>query len=181
MHDGIALYYSHASVQLGWVLDATAHGKTWVNRENDHRLGASRMVRQAWENMLCDSGLQSNFLIYADVIQKGIPPEYRVLILPACLCLSDVEASAIEAFCRRGGTVIANYLPGVWDQHGRGRAKGGVLDALFGVGARLEMPMPKRLATKSPVSATPMAEKFSCSAPTPKLSEWKWAAEIPLD
>ena len=133
MHDGVAIYYSHASVQLGWVLDAEAHGKTWVNRDGDHRLGASHHVRGAWENMLRDSGLQYDFLSYVDVIQHGVPDTYRVLILPACLCLSDVEAQEIEAFCRRGGTVIADYLPGVWDQHGRGRKGGGALDRLFGV------------------------------------------------
>ena len=132
-HDGVALLYSHPSIQLGWILDAQAHGATWVNRDGDHRLGASHLVRQAWENMLRDEGLQYSFLSYADVIQAGIPPEYKVLILPACLCLSDAEASAIAAFCRRGGTVIADYLPGVWDQHGRGRAGGGALDHLFGV------------------------------------------------
>lgn len=132
-HDGIALYYNHASVQLGWILDAQAHGKTWTNRDGDHRLGASHLVRQAWENMLRDSGLQYNHLSYVDVIQDGIPAEYRTLILPACLCLSDAEARIIQAFCRAGGTVIADYLPGVWDQHGRGRKTGGVLDAMFGV------------------------------------------------
>ncbi len=132
VHDGVAVYYSHPSVQLGWILDAQAHGATWVNRDGDHRLGASHLVRQAWENMLRDAGLQYNFLSYVDVIQKGVPPEYKALLLPACLCLSDAEARAIEAFCRRGGTVIADYLPGVWDQHGRGRASG-ALDALFGV------------------------------------------------
>jgi len=82
--------------------------------------------------MLRDSGLQYNFLSYVDVIQKGIPKEYKVLILPACLCLSDVEAKRIETFCRDGGTVIADYLPGLWDQHGKGR-RGGVLDEMFGV------------------------------------------------
>ncbi|HEU4754679.1 MAG TPA: beta-galactosidase trimerization domain-containing protein [Armatimonadota bacterium] len=132
-HDGVALYYSHPSIQLGWVLDAAAHGKTWVNRDGDHRLGASHLVRHAWENMLRDSGLQYSFVSYVDAIQQGIPAAYRVLILPACLCLSDAEAEAITAFCRNGGTVIADYLPGVWDQHGRGRAAGGALDALFGV------------------------------------------------
>lgn len=132
-HDGVAILYSHPSIQLGWVLDAQAHGKTWVNRDGDHRLGASHLVRQAWENMLRDSGIQYNFLSYVDLIQDGVPLEYRVLILPACLCLSDAEARAVEAFCKRGGTVVADYLPGVWDQHGRGRAAGGALDALFGV------------------------------------------------
>jgi hypothetical protein len=56
-----------------------------------------------------------------------------VLILPACLCLSDAEARAIEAFVKRGGMVIADYMPGLWDQHGRGRLNGGALDHLFGV------------------------------------------------
>ncbi|MES2571749.1 MAG: beta-galactosidase trimerization domain-containing protein [Verrucomicrobiota bacterium] len=133
IHDGVALYYSHPSIQLGWILDAQAHGKTWVNRNNDDKLASSSHVRHAWENMLRDSGLQFNHLSYVDVIQKGIPDEYKVLILPASLCLSEVEARRIKAFCERGGTVIADYLPGVWDQHGRGRPDGGVLDELFGV------------------------------------------------
>jgi hypothetical protein len=132
-HDGVAIYYSHASIQLGWILDAEAHGKTWTNRNADERLASAAHVRHAWENMLRDAGLQYNFLSYADVIQGGVPAEYRVLILPACLCLSDAEARAIRAFCERGGTVIADYLPGLWDQHGKGRAGGGVLDAMFGV------------------------------------------------
>ena len=133
IHDGVAIYYNHASIQLGWILDAEAHGKTWVNRNGDHKLGASHLVRKAWENMLRDEGLQYDFVSYVDVIQRGIPKEYNVLILPACLCLSDVEAKRIREFCRGGGTVIADYLPGLWNQHGRGRATGGVLDDLFGV------------------------------------------------
>lgn len=132
-HDGVAIYYSHASIQLGWILDAQPHGKTWTNRNSDERLSSSAHVRLAWENMLRDSGVQYNFINYVDVIQRGVAAEYRVLILPATLCLSDAEARAIKAFCERGGTVIADYLPGLWDQHGRGRKEGGVLDDLFGV------------------------------------------------
>jgi len=132
-HDGIAIYYSHASIQLGWILDAEAHGKTWINRNADERLSSAAHVRRTWENMLRDSGLQYSFVSYADVIQRGVPDEYRVLILPACLALSDAEARAIRAFCERGGTVIADYLPGLWDQHGKGRADAGALDEMFGV------------------------------------------------
>jgi hypothetical protein len=133
IHDGVALYYSHASIQLGWILDAEAHQTTWRNRNADHRLGASHLVRLAWENMLRDEGVQYSFISYVDVIQKGVPEDFKVLILPAVLCLSDVEARRIKDFCSRGGTVIADYLPGLFDQHGRGRKKGGVLDDLFGV------------------------------------------------
>lgn len=129
-HDGIAIYYSQPSIQLSWIMDAQAHGKTWTNRNNDHRLGSSHLVHHAWENMLRDEGLQYNFLSYIDVIQNGIPKEYKVLILPACLCLSDAEARQIRQFVNEGGTVIADYLPGLWDQHGKGRQTG-VLDDLF--------------------------------------------------
>ncbi|MFI5380497.1 MAG: beta-galactosidase trimerization domain-containing protein [Tepidisphaerales bacterium] len=133
VHDGVAIYYSHASIQLGWILDAEAHGKTWINRNGDETLGASHLVRRAWENMLRDSGIQYSFVSYADVIQKGVPNEYKVLILPAVLCLSDAEAKQIRQFAEDGGTVIADYLPGLWDQHGKGRPAGGALDDLFGV------------------------------------------------
>ena len=132
-HDGVAIYYSHASIQLGWIMDAQAHGKTWVNRNNDAKLGGSHLVRSAWLNMLRDEGIQFTWINYVDVIQNGVPKEYKVLILPAVLCLSDTEAKRIKEFCENGGTVIADYMPGLWDQHGKGRAEGGVLDGLFGV------------------------------------------------
>ncbi len=131
-HDGIAIYYSHPSIQVSWCLDIEPHGKTWVNRNDDHRLGTSHLVRKAWENLLADSGLQYDFLAYDRVVREGIPDEYRVLVLPACYALSDVEARRIEAFCRRGGLVVADFGCGMFDQHGKGRAAG-ALDAMFGV------------------------------------------------
>jgi hypothetical protein len=131
--DGVALYYSHASIQLGWILDAQAHGKTWINRNEDAKLGGLPQCRRAWMNMLRDEGLQFDCLSYVDLIQHGIPSQYKVLILSSALCLSEAEARQITAFCKAGGTVIADYMPGLWDQHGKGRANGGALDALFGV------------------------------------------------
>jgi hypothetical protein len=119
IHDGVALYYSHPSIQLGWILDAEAHGRTWPNRNRDHVLGSSHLVRRAWENMLRDEGLQYDFISYVDVIREGIPPEYKVLVLPAVLCLSDAEARRIRAFCRSGGTVVSDYLPGLFRRPAR--------------------------------------------------------------
>jgi len=131
-HDGVAIYYSHPSIQVSWCLDAEAHGGTWVNRGNDDRLGTSHNVRKAWESLLTDSGLQYNFVPYDEVVAHGVPQEYRVLILPACYALSDIEAQRIREFCERGGTVIADFACGLFDQHGRGRSSG-ALDELFGV------------------------------------------------
>jgi len=132
-HDGVAILYNHASIQLSWILDAQAHGSTWVNRNGDHKRGSSHMVRRAWENMLRDEGIQYNYIAYDDLIRDGVPGEYKLLILPAALALSEAEANKIREFCAAGGTVIADYMPGLWDQHGKGRPAGGVLDDMFGI------------------------------------------------
>jgi hypothetical protein len=160
LHDGVAIYYSHPSIQVSWILDSEAHGKTWVNRNGDHRLGTSHLVRQAWLALLADSGLQANFLSYDQVALHGIPlassltPRpgqspglrmpgsssedteseggYSVLILPACYALSDIEAKRITEFAEAGGTVIADFACGLFDQHGKGRTRG-ALDFLFAV------------------------------------------------
>jgi len=132
IHDGVAIYYSHPSIQVSWCLDIQPHGRTWVNRLSDARLGTSHNVRKAWEYLLADAGIQYNFLPYDEVIRSGVPAEYRVLILPACYALSDVEARRLAEFCRRGGVLIADFAAGLFDQHGRGRS-GGALDELFGV------------------------------------------------
>ncbi len=132
LHDGIAIYYSHPSIQVSWCLDAEPHGGTWPNRNTDHRLGTSHNVRQAWELMLADAGLQYDYLAYDEVAVHGVPAAYRVLILPAAYALSDLEARRIAEFAERGGTVIADFAPGLFDHHGRGRSRG-ALDGLFGV------------------------------------------------
>ncbi|HKI01244.1 MAG TPA: beta-galactosidase trimerization domain-containing protein [Thermoanaerobaculia bacterium] len=132
LHDGIAIYYSHPSVQVSWLLDSEAHGKTWANRNDDFRLGTSHNVRKAWELLLADAGLRYDFLAYDEVALHGVPAEYRVLILPACYALSDAEARRIAAFAESGGTVIADFACGLFDPHGRGR-ESGALDTLFGV------------------------------------------------
>jgi len=131
-HDGIAIYYSHPSVQVSWVLDSEPHGKNWAKRGKDDALGTSHNVRRAWEYLLADAGLQYDHLAYDRVIRDGVPEEYRVLILPAAFALSDVEAERIRAFAARGGLVVADFMCGLFDQHGKGRTAG-ALDDLFGV------------------------------------------------
>ncbi len=131
--DGILLYYSHPSIQAGWIMDAQAHGGTWPNRNSDSRIGTYHLAKQAWVAMLRDSGFQPDFISYVDLLQQGIPKHAKVLVLSAVYCLSDAEAARIREFCRAGGTVVADFLPGVFDQHGKGRPGGGALDDLFGV------------------------------------------------
>ena len=132
VHDRIALYYSHPSIQVGWCLDAEPHGRTWPNRDRDHLLGTTHLVRKAWEYLLNDAGLQYDFLAYDELVRGGVPEEYDVLILPACFALSDIEAKRMHAFTARGGRIVADFMCGLFDERGRGRSKG-ALDDLFGV------------------------------------------------
>jgi hypothetical protein len=135
-HDGIGLYYSQPSIAASWLMDITPHGRTWVNRSSsmNNENASDLLNRVAWTKLLEDSGLQYNFVSYRAVEQQGAAAlkDYRVLILPRTLSLSDAETQAIRAWVEQGGTLIADYLPGVFDEHGKGRARG-ALDDVFGV------------------------------------------------
>ncbi len=132
IHDGVAIYYSHPSIQVSWCLDIEPHGKTWPNRNGDDSHGTWHLVRKAWEQILADSGVQYDWIGYDQVVLNGVPKEYKVLILPANFAMSAIEAERIRDFCERGGTVIADFACGLFDQHGKGRTRG-ALDDLFGV------------------------------------------------
>lgn len=135
VHDPVAIYYSHPSIQVTWAMDAVTHGGTWVKRSSsmDQNLSTSYLTRIGWIKTLEDQGIQAKFVhqdhLLAGDLEKG---GFKVLLLTHILCLSDAEAAAIKAFAAKGGTVIADHFCGVFDEHGKARAKG-VLDDLFGV------------------------------------------------
>jgi len=135
-HDGIALYYSQPSIAVSWFMDIRPHGASWVNRSSsmNNENATDILNRLAWMKLLEDSGFQYDFVSYRDVLKRRAAAldRYHVLILPRILALSDREADAIRGWVARGGTLIADYLPGVFDEHGRGRARG-ALDDVFGV------------------------------------------------
>jgi hypothetical protein len=134
--DPVGIYYSHPSVQAGWAMDALAHGKTWPRRlssmDNDNQ--SMGILRNAWCNTLEDIGFQYDFVSYLDVLDGAIDlkARFKVIILPKTVCLSDKEARALTEFVMHSGVLIADYLCGVMDEHGRG-GNVGKLDGLFGI------------------------------------------------
>jgi len=135
VHDGVAIYYSHPSIQIGWFIDSELHGKTWINRSSslNDRLATSIATAWAWTKLLEDHRLQYNWVSYRDAVLKGIDPqEYPLLVLPAVFGLSDAEVVALRRYVRDGGTLIADHQVGLFDHHGKGRS-GGALDDLFGI------------------------------------------------
>jgi hypothetical protein len=131
----IAIHYSHPSIQAAWMIDSRPDGDTWIRRFSSYEgvhSGIAR-VRNGWMKLVEDLGLQYDF-VSAEQIEAGKLGElgYKVLVLPESLAIGEEEAAQIEAFVRNGGTVIADFLPGVFDEHAK-RRKTGVLDGLFGV------------------------------------------------
>ncbi|MFQ6048964.1 MAG: beta-galactosidase trimerization domain-containing protein, partial [Phycisphaerae bacterium] len=138
MHDGVVIYYSHPSIQVSWFIDCQLHKRTWINRSSsmNGKLASTVGTFWAWVKLLEDAGLQYNFIGYADLLEHGLDPsQYKVLILPRVLALSDAEAEAITDYVRRGGVVLADHMTGLFDQHGKAR-KRAALDELFGIASR---------------------------------------------
>jgi len=134
--DPIALLYSPASFRLSWLLARRAAWGDWADRgagldyaEND----ASR-ARAAFLARLRPQGWQPRILDPATLAGDGLAG-MRVLLLPQAIALSAGEVAAIRRFVAGGGVVIADTVPGVFDDHGRRRARPALAD-LFAVGQR---------------------------------------------
>lgn len=135
VHDPIAIYYSHPSLQVTWALDAVTHGRTWPNRSSsmEDAVSTSNLTRIAWIKTLEDLGYQAKFIHQDHLLGGALERDgFKVLLLNRALCLSEAEASAIRAFAARGGRVLADHLCGLFDEHGKAREHG-ILDDLFGV------------------------------------------------
>lgn len=135
VHDPIAIYYSQPSIQVTWALDAVTHGKTWPNRSSsmEDGLSTASLTRIGWVKTLEDLGFQAKFVHQDHLLGGALDREgFKVLVLNRALCLSSAEAAAIKAFAAKGGTVVADHLCGIYDEHGKARDQG-ALDDLFGV------------------------------------------------
>ena len=74
--------------------------------------------------MIEHSGLRYRF-VSAEEVRRGDlgNGSYRVLMLPHTIALSPIEAKKIQDFVDKGGTVVADGEPGIFDEHGRRMAK----------------------------------------------------------
>jgi hypothetical protein len=131
----IAIHYSHPSIQAAWMLDSREDGDTWPRRFSSYEAVHSRItrVRSSWCRLLEDLGYDYGFVSTQQILDGVLEQRgYKAFIMPESLAVSDGEAAAIRRYAQGGGTVIADFLPGVFDEHGK-RREGGALDSLFGV------------------------------------------------
>ncbi|MBR7139461.1 MAG: beta-galactosidase [Lentisphaeria bacterium] len=100
----IAILYSQSSLYTA--MNSVGNAQ-WQNSQS------------SWVKLLEDLKYDCRFISYEELAEKGVAKEYKVLILPCALSLSEKESAAIAEFVKRGGTVIADIAPGRYDGHGK--------------------------------------------------------------
>ncbi|MFB3883217.1 MAG: beta-galactosidase [Armatimonadota bacterium] len=139
----IAIHYSHPSIQAGWMIDSREDGDTWPRRFSSYEAVHSRItrVRSSWCRALEDLGYDYDFVSTQQILDGVLEQRgYKAFIMPESLAISDSEAAAIQRYAESGGTVIADFLPGVFDEHAK-RRTAGALDGFFGVSRKAQTGM----------------------------------------
>ena len=153
-NDGVAMLYAPSSLHASLVFDrGLPKAAAWDRLVT----GADRFIyMQSWEGM---SHLLRDIGFSFDVVPSShlgdgrfLEAGFRVLVLPLALRLTDAEAEAIRRFVRAGGTLIADALPGVFDQRARAGHAGVLTDVL---GVRFPGGVPRdRVVTQAAAAAT---------------------------
>lgn len=133
MNDGIAIHYSHSSVQVHWMIENLKLGKRWpVDEVGDSDLRFNG-VRNSFTKLLEDLTLQYEFVGSRQIVLGALASGgFKALVLPQSIAMSADEVARVREFVENGGTVIADYRIATMNEHGRDLGYG-QLDALFGV------------------------------------------------
>ena len=113
----VAFLYSPASIKVNWITG-------FSNQRTASTCGFSQIVK--------DAGLAYDYVAYGQLEKSGVPAKYKVLFLPVSCALSDKEVSALEKFVKNGGTLVADFRAGTFDNHGTPRVTP-ALSKLFGI------------------------------------------------
>ena len=130
----VAVLYSPASMRTQWMLDWQPQGTAWSDRAPSAVYEDANAVRSsmtAFLDFLGRVGLEARVLT-PELLERGaLRRGVRALILPRALALSASEAAEIRRFAAGGGTVLADGIPGRYDEHSRRLAAPQLAD-LFG-------------------------------------------------
>jgi len=134
VHDKIALHFSMASGHTWWVSDGQAkYDDVAGGTSTSKNFARFLRNREAWGTLLEDTGYQYNYVSY-EQLENGCFAKagYKVLILPGSIALSTKEVAAIREFVKKGGTVIADVMPGTTTVHGKPLPQSSLSDLFAG-------------------------------------------------
>ncbi len=166
--DPVAILYSQASFRTRWMLDHRIKGAAWSDRdaEREYDDNAWRAARRQAAGRLAELGVAPRWLssqgVEAGALRDAV---LRVLVLPHAIALSEAEVVEIRGFAARGGVVLADTEPAVFDGHGRRRAT----PALQGV-ARLFQPLRPDAEPSAPSMLAPLAALLTTAGAGPGLT-----------
>jgi hypothetical protein len=171
--DPIAILYSPASMRTQWMLDWQPKGDAWSARDANSDYEDPNAVRSsmnAYAALFEHLGLQPRF-VTSDQVEKGELRRrgYRILILPRAIAVSPGEARGIRRFIAAGGVVIADGMPGAFDQHSRKSPKPLLSDVFGNVRLRLgaEFSYGRGQVIYLPPEAPDLANDSSATLATP--------------
>jgi hypothetical protein len=118
--DGVAIHFSMNSIRGQWIADGQI--LPTVGNVNRTSKNYARLVerRDAWVKALERKGVQFRFLATPQ-IESGALADFKVLILPESIALSDAEVRQIRGFAARGGVVYLDGEAGLMDERCRWR------------------------------------------------------------
>ncbi|MBP5181523.1 MAG: hypothetical protein J6331_00705, partial [Lentisphaeria bacterium] len=115
----IGIYYSHESMLLSFAQGKEVRGAEINQNGPLHDYHYSRQgIAWLLEEML----YQYDFLA-PEQVMDGKLASYKVLFMPRILTLSDKEVSALKSFAAKGGKIVADAMPGMYDELGVKREK----------------------------------------------------------
>jgi hypothetical protein len=133
LHDGVAIHFSQASMQVHWLLDNVGDAKRWPLHSGGDHDDQFIAVCNSWTKLLEDLGLQYEFVARGQVENGKLGNgEYRALILPQSMAMSAREAEQIRQFVKDGGLLVADCRAATMNEHGRD-LRHGQLDDVFGI------------------------------------------------
>jgi Beta-galactosidase trimerisation domain len=150
LHDGIAIHYSQASMQVHWLLDNVQNAREWMLHSGGDRYSHFTGLRNSWTKLIEDLGLQYEFIGRGHIEEgKLTAGQYRAFIMPQSLAVSEVEAGEIRRFVSAGGLLIADYRAASMNEHGRDLGRG-QLDDLLGI-SRVKAQAQAKIQTQNAV------------------------------
>ena len=124
-YDPIAIHYSQPSIQVAWLLESAADGKTWLRRFSSYEATNNKhaQVRNGWVKSLQDCGFAPRFISSPELAllnQKG--SSTRLVILPESSALAATDLQALQKFAINPDCmVIKSGQTGKFDEHGKAR------------------------------------------------------------
>ncbi len=114
----VAIYYSHDAMLLSYALgQETKMGEIRDSGPMHDFMYSRQGAQYAVEELL----YQHDF-VAPEQMSAGALGKCRILLMPRIIAMSDAEVAAVKAFAKGGGTVVADQLPGDYDELGVRRA-----------------------------------------------------------